>query len=231
MKVKSLAELNNQVKDESITLSNAGFNATLQSGTLSGDVVITLPSSTSTLETTNLTSLPTVVHSAVSKTTPADADEIPLLDSAAAFGLKKLTWVNIKTVLNGLFARLVSPAFTGTPTAPTAPAGTNTTQLATTEFAHGLVSKTANGYTKLSNGLIIQWGTVGNRADSYSTTDRITNFPISFPTTCLLVISTHDTSYSNSAAPVYTSNASSWTTSSFTELYTLGRTVWVAIGY
>ena len=31
---------------------------------------------------------------------------------------------------------LDSPAFTGTPTAPTAPLGTNTTQLATTEFVH-----------------------------------------------------------------------------------------------
>lgn len=34
----------------------------------------------------------------------------------------------------GLKAPLASPAFTGTPTAPTAAAGTNTTQLATTEF-------------------------------------------------------------------------------------------------
>ena len=31
---------------------------------------------------------------------------------------------------------LDSPAFIGTPTAPTAPLGTNTTQLATTEFVH-----------------------------------------------------------------------------------------------
>jgi hypothetical protein len=31
---------------------------------------------------------------------------------------------------------LDSPAFIGTPTAPTAPLGTNTTQLATTEFIH-----------------------------------------------------------------------------------------------
>lgn len=31
-------------------------------------------------------------------------------------------------------ANLASPAFTGTPTAPTAAAGTNTTQIATTAF-------------------------------------------------------------------------------------------------
>jgi hypothetical protein len=35
-------------------------------------------------------------HAAASKTTPVDADEIPLADSAATFGLKKLTWANLK---------------------------------------------------------------------------------------------------------------------------------------
>jgi len=69
-----------------------------------------------------------MTHSAPSKTTPIDADELPLFDSASAFGLKKLTWANLKTLLFG------SPSITGTPTAPTAAAGTNTTQLATTAF-------------------------------------------------------------------------------------------------
>ena len=35
-------------------------------------------------------------HAATSKTTPVDADEIPLADSAASWGLKKLTWGNLK---------------------------------------------------------------------------------------------------------------------------------------
>jgi hypothetical protein len=38
-------------------------------------------------------------HAAASKTTPVDADEIPLSDSAATFGLKKLTWANLKAAL------------------------------------------------------------------------------------------------------------------------------------
>jgi hypothetical protein len=38
-------------------------------------------------------------HAATSKTTPVDADEVPILDSAATFGLKKLTWANIKATL------------------------------------------------------------------------------------------------------------------------------------
>lgn len=39
------------------------------------------------------------VHAAAAKTTPVDADEIPLVDSAASFGLKRLTWANLKLTL------------------------------------------------------------------------------------------------------------------------------------
>lgn len=38
-------------------------------------------------------------HAATSKTTPVDADELPLVDSAASNGLKKLTWANLKVVV------------------------------------------------------------------------------------------------------------------------------------
>lgn len=43
-----------------------------------------------------------------------------------------------------LKANLASPAFTGTPTAPTAAVGTNTTQLATTAFVQAAVSRLIN---------------------------------------------------------------------------------------
>jgi len=47
----------------------------------------------------------------------------------------------IKTVAGtGIFAPLASPVFTGTPTAPTAVAGTNTTQLASTAFVAAAIS-------------------------------------------------------------------------------------------
>lgn len=42
-------------------------------------------------------------------------------------------------------AKLASPAFTGTPTAPTASAGTNTTQIATTAFVQNAVQAAAGG--------------------------------------------------------------------------------------
>lgn len=45
-------------------------------------------------------------HAAISKTTPVDADEVPLADSVASFGLKKLTWANIKATLKDYFDTL-----------------------------------------------------------------------------------------------------------------------------
>lgn len=39
-------------------------------------------------------------NGATSKATPADADEIPLADSAASYALKKLTWANLKADLD-----------------------------------------------------------------------------------------------------------------------------------
>lgn len=45
----------------------------------------------------------------------------------------------------GLFALLASPTFTGTPAAPTASAGTNTTQIATTAFVKTAVDNAVQG--------------------------------------------------------------------------------------
>ena len=42
-------------------------------------------------------------HNALPKTTPADADEIPIVDSADAFVLKKLIWANLKATLKTYF--------------------------------------------------------------------------------------------------------------------------------
>lgn len=39
-------------------------------------------------------------HASASKTTPVSADELPLVDSAASFGLKKLTWANLVAATN-----------------------------------------------------------------------------------------------------------------------------------
>jgi len=48
-------------------------------------------------------------HEATGKTTPADADELPLVDSAASNVLKKLTWANLKATLKTYFDTLYLP--------------------------------------------------------------------------------------------------------------------------
>jgi hypothetical protein len=48
-------------------------------------------------------------HAATDKTTPVDADELPLADSAATFGLKKLSWANFKATLKVYFDTLYLP--------------------------------------------------------------------------------------------------------------------------
>lgn len=50
--------------------------------------------------------LPGAIHAATSKTTPVDADELALADSAASFGLKKLTWANLKATAKAYFDTL-----------------------------------------------------------------------------------------------------------------------------
>ncbi len=45
----------------------------------------------------------TNIHAATSKTTPVDADELGISDSAASWGLKKLTFANLKSWIGSLF--------------------------------------------------------------------------------------------------------------------------------
>jgi hypothetical protein len=84
-------------------------------------------------------------------------------------------------------APLNSPSFTGTPIAPTVAATDNSTNLATTAFVRSLFTSSiaANGYQKLSSGLIIQWGVSAQTIAEYTVT-----LPIAFPTTGLMAQAT-----------------------------------------
>jgi len=97
----------------------------------------------------------------------------------------------------GLKAPLNSPAFTGTPTAPTPPMTENSTRLATTEFAWEAVQLTMNklfpmlgngtdSFT-LPNGLTLKWGTISPTATDSHGFVTIT-FPSSFSTKIYHVI-------------------------------------------
>ena len=123
-----------------------------------------------------------------------------------------------------------SPTFTGTPLSTTAASATNTTQIATTAFAYGTLSNAANGYTKLANGLIIQWGSLAMSSNTSTTT----NYPITFPTASVSTTSgcpigaTSGTGgwAPSGACPNNTSSARIWNTDDSS------NTVWyVAIGY
>lgn len=87
-----------------------------------------------------------------------------------------------------------SPAFTGTPTAPTPETSDNSTKMATTAFVKSLftASKATNGWHKeASTGFIWQWGQEANYHDimdeNYGSGGSL-NFPISFPNKCLAVM-------------------------------------------
>lgn len=49
---------------------------------------------------------PKILNTQTAKTTPVDADLIPLSDSASSFGLKKLSWANLKATLKTYFDTL-----------------------------------------------------------------------------------------------------------------------------
>jgi hypothetical protein len=86
----------------------------------------------------NITVIAPGTHAASSKTTPVDADELPLVDSAASNVLKKLTWVNVKATLKSYFDGLY-PSGSGTST------GTNTGD----QVIKGLISATFDGLGNL----------------------------------------------------------------------------------
>ena len=60
------------------------------------------------------TRIGTLISGATAKTTPADADMVGLMDSAASNILKKLSWVNIKATLKTYFDTLYATSAQGT---------------------------------------------------------------------------------------------------------------------
>lgn len=105
------------------------------------------------------------------ETLPADGGTAALANNAEKLGGQLPAYYATATQLAAK-AALLSPAFAGIPTAPTADAGTNTDQIATTKFVMTALSALSsqgkivsyslaqNGYCKWDIGLILQWGIV-----------------------------------------------------------------------
>lgn len=75
-----------------------------------------------------------VTHSVTSKVTPVDADELPLADSAASYGLKKLLWSSLKATLKTYFDTLYAA------TGGTFTAASTTEVLTGTDAAKGVTA-------------------------------------------------------------------------------------------
>lgn len=148
----------------------------------------------------NATFTPKILNTQTDKATPIDADLIPLSDSASSFGLKKLSWLNIKATLKTYFDTLYMAltenqtidgvkTFSTSPIVPTPTTGAQAVnkdyadlKVALASFTGTNQSKSANGYQKLPGGLIMQWGrTTTNIAPA--ATLNIT-FPVAFPVEC-----------------------------------------------
>lgn len=87
-----------------------------------------------------------------------------------------------------LKANIASPTFTGTPAAPTAAPGTDTTQLATTAFVQAAVGAAtteldqdlqSNGYQYLPGGMLMNWGFYAGGSNNPSI-----SFAEQFPNAC-----------------------------------------------
>lgn len=85
-------------------------------------------------------------HAATSKATPVDADELPLVDSAASNVLKRLTWANLKATLktyfDTLYAALDNSAWTAYTPTITSTGGTVTGATITTSGRYKQIGKT-----------------------------------------------------------------------------------------
>lgn len=110
-------------------------------------------------------------------------------------------------------APLASPALTGTPTAPTAAAGTNSPQIATTAFVANFINTlkaaafrdvgaganqipdmssftSGSNWFRLPGGFIVQFF-VATMADA-SAASKVVNFPFAFPNGAISVVATHN---------------------------------------
>ena len=75
---------------------------------------------------------------------------------------------NAWTSGSGTLARLASPTFTGTPKAPTASTGSNTTQLATTAFVQQEITANQPTYTNISTGSVSVPSSTGTELESFT---------------------------------------------------------------
>lgn len=183
------------------------------------------------------------------ETLPADGGTAALANNAEKLGGQLPAYYATATQLAEK-AALLSPAFAGIPTAPTANAGTNTDQIATTKFVMTALSALSsqgkivsyvmgkNGYCKWDIGLLLQWGIYSAGHNANEGDSGWYAFPVNFDLECFTIycgLRNDDPntpeSYDSEVQP------RTWTTSRFSlykQIYGgdpwFGDFIWLAIG-
>lgn len=159
---------------------------------------------------------------------PADGGTADTAENANKLGGQAPSYYATAANL-ALKANTNSPALTGTPTAPTAAKGTNTTQIATTAFVMAAVnaissqgkivsySLAKNGYIKWDIGFILQWGLTS------SATATVT-FPLKMTSIFAILMTTKATMFR------YTPWPSAISTSKFTANSDVEPAYWCVFG-
>jgi len=163
-------------------------NKLFRCDTTSGAIVATLPAAASAGDGFFVAFKKTDVSANAVTLTPNGSEKI---DGAATFVLSdQYNWVILQCDGTGWnivsqtplstagLAPLDSPVFTGDPQAPTPAEGDSSASIATTDFVDPARLLATSGYQKLSNGLIIQWGTFTTSNSGFT---NIT-FPVAFAT-------------------------------------------------
>ena len=115
--------------------SAAASDATTKANAAQSAAEATAASALSSAISTEVSNRNTAISSAVSTLVDGAPDLLNTLNELAAAINDDANYTTTITTALGTKAPLASPALTGTPTAPTAAADTNTTQIATTAFA------------------------------------------------------------------------------------------------
>jgi len=151
----------------------------------------------------------------------SEADVLVATQSLGDNSTHPATTAFVQAAIPGILA---NAALTGTPTTPTAAAGTNNTQVASTAFAVGPAKNlAANGYSELPSGLIIQWG-----INSFSSGGSAITFSavggIAFPNNCFMALAN---AY-GSAATAYVVSKSTTTLTAVNGISSTNS--WIAVG-
>lgn len=110
--LSAFGKIQNQINSLSSGVSNHTHPdaTTSASGFMSGGDKSKLNGIEAGADKTDAENVGAAIHGSPAKTTPADSDTVALIDSAASYVLKKLSWSNIKATLKAYFDTLYSAA-------------------------------------------------------------------------------------------------------------------------